>query len=600
MKKTLTANINGTVFHIEEDAYDTLQRYLANIRAQFAGTEGRDEIMSDIEARIAELFNERLDGRSQVVTLADVEHVATIMGQPEDFADGEPAAGPDSAPEERGAPVKRTYKRFFRDPEDKWVGGVLGGLGAYIGMDPLWLRVAMIILVLASVGVLIPIYILLWILVPMADSAPDRLQMRGEPVTVENIKRVVEEGAERVKDGSTRMANEAKDIGKDWKRDAAQRKSQAAEIISKLFGVAIIVVAFSMSLGLITGLIGGTWGLWHATWSSEDVGLLELGGLFFNSQQQALWFAIGVIALMAIPLIGLFLAGFRLLLDTRTPKWLGWSLTLLWLAAWVPTMWGAAALGKDFHRENSVRTEETLVQPQAGILYLDALNVAEETEEWSVRFDDGGMDVDMQGLHVENGNIFGAWARLDVERSADSLFHLVVIREAHGATAKAAMARAEEIQYRVEQQGDVLLVSPVVSFSVQDKFRAQDVHFTLHVPVGKSIFLRPGSRNVIYDIDNVTNTLDDDMIGRTWTMTNEGLEDPSKPRPGKNEVIKGEVTPSVTDSTLSKKVAASVWRRPARKTAPRPNHATAAVTSTPVARVELPNVFKLLGLLGRP
>ena len=88
-------------------------------------------------------------------------------------------------------------------------------MGAYIGMDPLWLRVAMIILVLASVGVLIPIYILLWILVPMADSAPDRLQMRGEPVTVENIKRVVEEGAERVKDGSTRMANEAKDIGTD-------------------------------------------------------------------------------------------------------------------------------------------------------------------------------------------------------------------------------------------------------------------------------------------------------------------------------------------------------------------------------------------------
>ena len=83
MKKTLTANISGTVFHIEEDAYDRLQRYLSTIRAQFTGTDGREEIMADIEARIAELFTERLDGRRQVVNVDDVEHVIGIMGQPE-------------------------------------------------------------------------------------------------------------------------------------------------------------------------------------------------------------------------------------------------------------------------------------------------------------------------------------------------------------------------------------------------------------------------------------------------------------------------------------------------------------------------------------
>ena len=90
MKKTLTANVSGTVFHIEEDAYETLHRYLGNIRNQFAGTDGRDEIMADIEARIAELFTERLDGRRQVVSIDDVEHVIGIMGQPEDFSEGTP------------------------------------------------------------------------------------------------------------------------------------------------------------------------------------------------------------------------------------------------------------------------------------------------------------------------------------------------------------------------------------------------------------------------------------------------------------------------------------------------------------------------------
>lgn len=591
MKKTLTANISGTVFHIEEDAYETLQRYLGNIRAQFAGTDGREEIMADIEARIAELLNERLDGRRQVVSLADVEHVVAVMGQPEDFADGE-AAQPDAGAPPPQAGFTRNYKRFYRDPEDKWVAGVLGGLAAYIGMDPLWLRVAMIVLVWASVGGLIPIYILLWILVPKADSAAARLQMRGEAVNVENIKRVVEEGAER-------MATEAKDLGKSWAKQAPARKGQAAEIIGKLFGVALIVVAFSMLLGLITGLIGGTWGLWHATWSSEDLGLLDLGGLLFTSQQHALWFGVGIFVLLAVPVISLFLSGFRLLLDTRTPKWLGWSLALLWFAAFIPTIVGALDLARDFHRENSVRNEIAITQPTANVLYLDALRPTEESGDWSVRFNEGDVDVDLDGLHVEKGHIMGAWASLDVEQSPDSLYHLVVVRDAHGLTAKAALARAEGIEYTVRQEGDVLLVSPVVRYATEHKFRAQDVQFTLQVPLGKSVFFRSGSTEVIYDVDNVTNTLDHDMIGRTWTMTPEGLEDPSRPRDLKNEIKKEEVVPAPVDSSLSKKVAASVWRRPAPKTAPRPQRAAAPVTETPVARVELPNVFKLLGLAGR-
>ncbi|MCI1752815.1 MAG: hypothetical protein LKM36_08110 [Flavobacteriales bacterium] len=89
MKKTFTANLNGTVFHIEEDAYDQLQRYLANIRAKFSGSGEAEEIMADIEARVAELFHERLQGR-QAVSMADVDHVKQVMGQPEDYVDSDP------------------------------------------------------------------------------------------------------------------------------------------------------------------------------------------------------------------------------------------------------------------------------------------------------------------------------------------------------------------------------------------------------------------------------------------------------------------------------------------------------------------------------
>ncbi|MDX9751998.1 MAG: hypothetical protein RBT71_13035, partial [Flavobacteriales bacterium] len=94
MEKTLNVNISGTVFHIEEEAYHVLQRYLANVRGQFAGSPGSDEIMADIEARIAELFTERIRDRGMVVTLADVDHVIGVMGRPEDYTEGEdPAMG---------------------------------------------------------------------------------------------------------------------------------------------------------------------------------------------------------------------------------------------------------------------------------------------------------------------------------------------------------------------------------------------------------------------------------------------------------------------------------------------------------------------------
>lgn len=573
MKKTLTANISGTVFHIEEDAYDKLQRYLGNIRSRFTGSEGRDEIMADIEARVAELFNERLDGRRQVVSLLDVDHVMSVMGQPEDFADGESGPTAGSAASEQTPPPSSGSgpKRFFRDTEDKWVGGVLGGLGAYIGVDPLWFRIAMIVLVMASVGMLIPIYILLWILVPKADSAADRLQMRGEAVTVENIKRVVEEGAERVKQGGERFANEARDLGRNWSDSAYRGKNRAVEIISKLIGVFLIVCAFSMLMGLVTGMIGGSVSIWQGIWTNQDTGLLDLGELLFASRDQALWFGIGVFTLLVVPIIGLFLAGFRLLLNTRSPRWLGLGLLAVWIAAFIPTIYGAIGLANEFKRENTVLTEIELVQPPQGTLYLDALAPADSTGDWSVRFDNGAFDVDLEGLHLDEGVVYGGWGSLDVERSADTLFHLKVQREAYGVTPKVARARAENISYNFRQQGDVLLVSPVVRYQATDKLRGQDVQFTLEVPLGKSVFLRPGSKEVIYDIKNVTNTYDGDMLGRTWTMTNEGLKDMNTPSDDDDDELR-EVPGDTIKAPQS--VAAIPYRgTPKRKAAaPRPSH----------------------------
>ncbi len=599
MKKTVTANIAGTVFHIEEDAYEQLQRYLAGIRANFSGSPGAEEIMGDIESRIAELFTERLTARD-VVTMEDVRHVESVMGRPEDFAAEGSSGAPPAEPRTTGTATGR--RRFMRDPDDKWLGGVLGGLGSFIGVDPLWLRIGMIVLVMASVGSLIPIYILLWILVPKAETAADRLMMRGEPVTVDNIKRVVEEGAEKFKQGGERWAKEAKDLGKDWgpraenfgrgaTHYAERAASNAGNAVRKLIGIVLIVIAFGLFLSLVTGLIGGSVSLWSlATWNSDSMGLLDLGGMVFNSRSHALWLAIGVFVLLAVPVIALFLAGFRLLLDTRTPQWLGWSLAFLWFSALVPTIIAGVSAGSDFRRQNTVSNEFPLNQPAGNMLYLDAIEARESNGELRMHSEDGEFDVDMDGIYVEDGTVYGAWADLDVATSPDSLYHLVVERDARARNSKEALARAERIAYDCRQEGDVLLVSPVIRFSTTDKLRAQDAHFTLQVPLGGSVFFRPGSKHIIYDVDNVTNTLDREMVGRSWTMTPDGLKDtrtvPARP----------EAAPE--DSTKKGPVAADVWRGPKRgqhkPAAPKPLH---AVTTTEDMNVQLPSLLSLLNRL---
>ncbi|WKZ66972.1 MAG: PspC domain-containing protein [Flavobacteriales bacterium] len=516
MKKTVTANVSGTVFHIEEDAYERLQGYLEGIKARLEGTAGRQEIMADIEARIAELFQERMAGQRQVVSIEDVDHVIAVMGQPEDYGDGqaEQATAGQTAQEAGG----KGYKRLYRDPDDKWVGGVIGGLAAYIGMDPLWLRIIMIVFILLGSGTPILLYILLWILVPLADTPADRLRMEGEPVTVDNLKRAFEEGGRRV-------AHEANEIGKRWSSGASRRSSAAGQVIVKLLGAGIVLFAFSLLLGLVTTAIGGTWGLWHATWSSDDMGLLDFAGLLFNSHEQTIWLMVGLALLCLIPVVGLLLAGFKLLLDTETPRWLGVSLTALWIAAFVPVTLVGIELGREFHRSNSVRESIDLAPPAGDILYLDALMPAETAGDWSFRFKEGELDVDLDGLHVADGMIAGGWGRLDVAASPDSVYRLVVVREAHGRNAKAALARASAIAVDHRQEGEVLQVSPVIRFPAADKIRAQDARFTLQVPVGKGIFFRSGCEEVIHDVDNVTNTLDRDMIGKTWRMTPAGLEE---------------------------------------------------------------------------
>ena len=199
MKTTITINLGGIVFHIDDDAYEMLHTYLIAIERQFTSEE-HIEVMSDIEARLSELFTETLNEKRDVIMNDDVSKVIEIMGEPEDFRDDESESSFSNSGKEskRSSMYNKTTKKIYRDPDNRILGGVCGGLGAYLNINPIIARIIFILLAIPG-GVGAVIYIILWIVIPEASTTAQKLEMRGEPITIENIKKAVREEFENVK-----------------------------------------------------------------------------------------------------------------------------------------------------------------------------------------------------------------------------------------------------------------------------------------------------------------------------------------------------------------------------------------------------------------
>lgn len=169
---------------------------LSNLKIHFRKEAGADEIIDDIERRISELFAEKLTAGSQVITITDVEEVIARMGKPEDME-----AENDSEPSVGNATRTTIHRRLYRNPDDKLLGGVISGMAAYLGWDVTLLRLLLLVVLICGVGTLIPVYIVCWLVIPEARTAAEKLSMRGEAVTVENIGKTVTDGFEKVANG---------------------------------------------------------------------------------------------------------------------------------------------------------------------------------------------------------------------------------------------------------------------------------------------------------------------------------------------------------------------------------------------------------------
>lgn len=333
MKKTLTVNLGGTVFNIDDDAYRLLDNYLNNLRHHFRKEVGADEIVDDIERRISELFTERCSAGRQVITLADVEMVIARMGRPEEMEQDDAESAAPNPEEQQTASVPR--RRLFRDPDDKILGGVFSGMAAYFGVDAALLRLLMFVLLLTTSGFMIPAYILCWIFIPLARTAADKLSMRGEAVTVENIGRTVTDGFERVSNGVSDYVRSGKP------RTFLQRLGDTlVTIVGWILKIALVALAIICSpvllafalvfvallFAAVVVLIGGGAAL-VSLFPMYDVVLPA-------SPLPAIVMYISGILLVAIPLMAIVWAVFRQVFSWQPMSTgLKWTLLALWVVS---------------------------------------------------------------------------------------------------------------------------------------------------------------------------------------------------------------------------------------------------------------------------
>jgi len=536
MNKTVTINISGIIFHIEEDAYQVLNNYLIAIKRYFNKNESGAEIMSDIESRIAEMLQSKTNAMKQVILMSDVDFVMQSMGKPEEFADEQSDANSsNSFDEQMGYESQHQKKRMYRDADNKVLGGVCSGIGHYFGFDPVWLRIALALLLFFA-GTGFVIYIIFWIAIPEAKTTAEKLAMKGEKADINNISKAVVEEVEQLKKRMEKYGNEFKDMAhknKHVPRNVAEKIvdfisdviMNIGKVLLKIVGVFLIIIGLVFFLGLFSSVFGLSFMLDSVNGKDWiDLVLLEGKDLYLG--------IIGIAIFVGTPVIIMIYGGIKIIFKVNyTNRWVNLGAGIFWLFGFTLLLFVGVRTGNDFNkgakvRENiSINSYDTLYIKMAEtpidlIEVEDAIDYDEHENAYSKHHTESDY---MIGKNA-NGRYLLGHSHLDVIKSQSDVVELVVVKEAKGSDRKMASERAKNIEYKILVSDSLIVCDQLFRVNHADKFRVQSVKVILKVPVGKIVYLDKTLENMLDDVDNTTNTYDGDMINRRWLMTEKGLK----------------------------------------------------------------------------
>ena len=540
MNKTININLGGFFFHIDEIAFQKLRRYLDSIsRSLSDDPQGKNEIISDIEARISELLSEKITDARQVVNEADIDEVIKIMGQPEDYAEAEEGYTNESYSYQRKS--RGSSKKLYRDGDDKFLGGVASGIGHYFDVDTVWIRLAFILLAFSGFSIIT--YIILWIVIPEAETTAEKLQMEGEAVNIDNIEKKIREEfqnvSETIKNSASEVSKKIKDGAQDvtqkvndgFKKGSKKTKSGFQDfldtlgsiiltifkVIGKFIGVILMFVAAVTLISLIIGAF--------------SIGSLEIIGFdndiimyppFFYDSIMPYWLlTICTFLVVGIPFLILFVLGLRILSSNVKQFSKATSLTLLgiWLAALLALVFTGiefsttkAASGYKIEKKNlNLVANDTI---SLKMIKNDELNYQHNFRR---RYD---VEVVYNG---DDKKLYSTDVYLNVEKSDSNQAYLQIRKDSEGRNKLKASNTANEILYNYSITDKEIRLDSYFLSEYKNWLKDEDVHITLFIPNGVTVHFDKSTKNYINSAYNTTNTYRRDMVKQHFVMTDDGL-----------------------------------------------------------------------------
>ncbi len=496
MNRIISIQLGRQVFQIEEDAYDRLNEYLNSLRKGMAQDPDADEIIQDIELRMAELFRHRMGEFRQHLDMEDITAVLEVMGAPSDIGAEEGKSGPTPGP-----------RRLFRHPDDKMIAGVCGGLGAYFNTDPLWFRLAFAA-TLFFYGGGVMFYLVLVFIIPVAKTPAERLQMHGEDVNLRNLER-------RLKEEGTRMGeNMRRTFEGSEARNLLNRffilLGRIGLVFLKVFAYVMAFFLLFIGVALVAGMIFGNPQLGADGFHINGVDTLAR---VFNEAWEFDLFRVFLLLALGLPAI---IGGIRLLtrLAGQTMnRWVSIGFLSLTILAWIGLFGMAVNTARQFRSKGEARQKIDL---QVSDTLEISSNYGSQYHFTGFRYSDED-DSTASGFRLHN-------VRLDVRMSPDSQFHIWVYRSARGSSATEAERNAAAIPAAFTQSGNRLMIDNNLLIPPAQHIRGQRVLLVLQVPQGRVLRFNRNSEGILSGLINAEGRNGSSFAGRLARMGSNGIE----------------------------------------------------------------------------
>jgi len=527
MNKTIIININGTVFHIEEDAYEILKNYMTDVKRHFFDSADSLEITTDIENRVAELFTEILTRENkQVIVEQDVRSVIAQMGTVEDFETETRDSGSETS---AAYGSEASHRRLFRDPDDHLVAGVCAGIANYFDVPAVWIRLAFAITFLFF-GTGFFLYIILWIIVPKAVTRADRMVMRGEPLDLQGFKRNFEAEVGALSGRLSDFHQEARpfiyktrDFIGDFFHHLGRFFAGAGRVLIKLFGLIILLTCVGAIIALTVTVI-----MFLAYGSTHIYNLFPFNVV--NREYNNI-FLIGAYLTLFIPLLAVALFTIRLVFARDTMgRSLGSTLLIVWICAVSIVVYYSAKATAEFKSYASF-SQNINIKPTANHTYYLKLNdVKYLTKEDSARLDIKDKFYGKTILSTdEDVNLPAPFDNITIEVEKSDVPQPVVVEQfsSRGSTYEEALLIARDVNYNFIQQDSVLKFDRQIRIGDRQLWRDQEVHLHVKLPLNSQVIIDRNLDRYLRGFDYWAckdKSKNDNTYTAAFIMTPEGLQ----------------------------------------------------------------------------